>query len=89
MTVIEIIARKQAFIDTGGNEANLDDCWQQYTPEAEMIVQALEESGYRIVPVEPTPNMIYAASNGFRPRQTTDVYKAMLEASRPDASRAD
>ena len=88
MTVIEIIAR------------NIRD----HPESAKNIIKALEEAGYRIVPVEPTVEMQNAAVDKTEfhythPQQTgirespqlffKSAYKAMLEASRPDADRAD
>ena len=56
---------------------------------ARNVVQALEEAGFRIVPVEPTEEMYEKGMETIHEYCPKDVYKAMLKASRPDADRAD
>ena len=84
MTVIEIIA--QALYD--GNAGGTTDPILQDMAEAtckndaEIAVKALEEAGYRIVPVEPTEQQLFKAHkvSVCSLEVIRAIYKEMLEA---------
>lgn len=68
--------------DTRGNDYR----WQDYLVCAEAVIKAIESSGYKIVPIEPTEDMLramtdpFVAINGDSRKAFESAYTAMLAA---------
>lgn len=87
MKPVEIVAR--AIQQSQGEGAY----WKEYLVDATAAIRALEEAGYAVVPVEPTPEMLAAAGKyanfcavhnyGGCPDED-GVWRAMLDAARRD-----
>jgi hypothetical protein len=76
----------------GRSSFTVDECWEQYKPEARAALQAIEESGtHVVVPVEVTDDMLNEAQSRlceitnptyFNDYNQAEMFKAML-AARP------
>lgn len=96
MTVTEIMARAIAdgLSDFGGEPRSTPVEWQNATEgeagemfamQAQTVIAALTEADFAIVPVEPTQEMIEAATDEIvvgccvmDPKSARDTYRAML-----------
>lgn len=78
----EKVARAMAATFNGDADPQ-GDLWEQWGGETVAVLAAIHASGHRIVPVEPTEDMVFAAMTHFDTPFCNDVetlYRVMLTA---------